>query len=120
MRTLAIASIHLGAGPEKIAHQFCRAESGSVVQCGDLEPIERRTAAERYKDSDPDQSNQVLAMLLEHSGEVVARGELYERLWPNGIIVEFEQGMNSVINLLLSSSRAHARTDPSPCCPLRV
>jgi TolB-like protein/Tfp pilus assembly protein PilF len=48
----------------------------------------------------PDQSVQVLAMLLEHSGEVVTREELYQRLWPNGTIVEFEHGINSVINRL--------------------
>jgi TolB-like protein len=39
-------------------------------------------------------------MLLEHSGEVVTRGELYQRLWPDGTIVEFEHGINSIINRL--------------------
>lgn len=48
----------------------------------------------------PDQSVQVLSMLLEHSGEVVTRTELYQRLWPNGTIVEFEHGINSIINRL--------------------
>ena len=48
----------------------------------------------------PDQSVQVLAILLEHSGEFVTRGELQRRLWPNGTIVEFEHGINSVINRL--------------------
>jgi TolB-like protein len=48
----------------------------------------------------PDQSVQVLAMLLERSGEVVTREELYQRLWPTGTIVEFEHGINSVINRL--------------------
>jgi TolB-like protein/Tfp pilus assembly protein PilF len=48
----------------------------------------------------PDQSIQVLAILLDRSGEVVTRGELQQRLWPNGTIVEFEHGINSVINRL--------------------
>jgi TolB-like protein/Tfp pilus assembly protein PilF len=48
----------------------------------------------------PDQSVQVLAMLLEHSGEVVTREELHQRLWPNGTIVEFDHGINSVVNRL--------------------
>src|SRR5215470_7405751 len=48
----------------------------------------------------PDQSIQVLAILLEQSGEVVTRAELQQRLWPNGTIVEFEHGINSVINRL--------------------
>jgi TolB-like protein len=39
-------------------------------------------------------------MLLERSGEVVTRGELYQRLWPDGTIVEFEHGINSIINRL--------------------
>src|SRR5262245_42781268 len=48
----------------------------------------------------PDQSIQDLAILLERSDEVVTRGELYQRLWPNGTIVEFEHGINSIINRL--------------------
>ena len=48
----------------------------------------------------PDQSLQVLAMLLENSGDVVTRQELQQRLWPNGTIVEFEHGINSVMNRL--------------------
>src|SRR5215813_6216139 len=48
----------------------------------------------------PDQSIQVLAILLDRSGEVVTRGELQQRLWPNGTIVEFEHSINSVINRL--------------------
>ena len=48
----------------------------------------------------PQQSIQVLAILLNHSGEVVTRGELQQKLWPNGTIVEFEHGINSIINRL--------------------
>src|SRR5258708_37843818 len=48
----------------------------------------------------PDQSIQVLAMLLEHPGEVVTREELHHRLWPNGTIVEFDHSINAAIKRL--------------------
>ena len=48
----------------------------------------------------PDQSIQVLAMLLEDPGEVVTREELHNRLWPNGTIVEFDHSINAAIKRL--------------------
>jgi serine/threonine protein kinase/Tol biopolymer transport system component len=48
----------------------------------------------------PDQSIQVLAMLLEHPGEVVTRKEVHHRLWPNGTIVEFDHSINAAIKRL--------------------
>jgi DNA-binding winged helix-turn-helix (wHTH) protein len=48
----------------------------------------------------PDQSIQVLAMLLEHPGEVVTREELHQKLWPNGTIVEFDHSINAAIKRL--------------------
>jgi Tol biopolymer transport system component/serine/threonine protein kinase len=48
----------------------------------------------------PDQSIEVLAMLLEHPGEVVTREELHRRLWPNGTIVEFDTSINAAIKRL--------------------
>lgn len=39
----------------------------------------------------PDQSVQILALLLEHPGQVVTREEVCQKLWPNGTIVEFDQ-----------------------------
>src|SRR6266852_1063096 len=48
----------------------------------------------------PDQSIQVLAMLLEYPGEVVTREELHHRLWPNGTIVEFDHSINAAIKRL--------------------
>jgi serine/threonine protein kinase len=48
----------------------------------------------------PDQSIQVLAMLLEHPGEVVMREEVHQRLWPNGTIVEFDHSINAAIKRL--------------------
>jgi serine/threonine protein kinase len=48
----------------------------------------------------PDQSIQVLAMLLEHPGEVVTREEVHQRLWPNGTNVEFDHSINAAIKRL--------------------
>jgi TolB-like protein/DNA-binding winged helix-turn-helix (wHTH) protein/Flp pilus assembly protein TadD len=41
---------------------------------------------------------QVLAMLLEHSGEVVTREELQKKLWPADTFVDFDHGLNKAIN----------------------
>jgi TolB-like protein/Tfp pilus assembly protein PilF len=46
------------------------------------------------------QSFQVLAILLEHPGDVVTREELNKRLWPDGTFVDFEQGLNAAVNRL--------------------
>jgi DNA-binding winged helix-turn-helix (wHTH) protein len=36
----------------------------------------------------------VLAMLVEHPGELVSRDDLRERLWPKDVYMDFEQGLN--------------------------
>ena len=41
---------------------------------------------------------QVLAMLLEHAGEVVSREELQKKLWPADTFVDFDHGLNKAIN----------------------
>jgi len=45
-----------------------------------------------------EQPFQVLAMLLEHVGEVVTREELQTKLWPADTIVDFDHGLNKAIN----------------------
>ncbi len=45
----------------------------------------------------PDQSLEILTMLLERPGEVISREEIRERLWPNGTIVDFEHSVNSAV-----------------------
>jgi TolB-like protein/DNA-binding winged helix-turn-helix (wHTH) protein/Flp pilus assembly protein TadD len=47
-----------------------------------------------------EQPFQVLAMLVEHSGEVVTREELKKRLWPADTFVDFDHGLNKAINKL--------------------
>jgi len=48
----------------------------------------------------PEQSFQILAMLLERPGEVVLRQEIQKRLWPNDTVVEFENSINAAIKRL--------------------
>ncbi len=45
-----------------------------------------------------EQPFQVLAMLLEHPGEVVAREELQKKLWPADTFVDFDHGLNKAIS----------------------
>src|SRR5208282_258104 len=43
---------------------------------------------------------QVLALLLEHPGDVVTREELHQKLWPSDTFVDFDTGLNSAIKKL--------------------
>jgi TolB-like protein/DNA-binding winged helix-turn-helix (wHTH) protein/Tfp pilus assembly protein PilF len=45
-----------------------------------------------------EQPFQILAMLLEHPGEVVTREELRTRLWPADTFVDFDHGLNKAIS----------------------
>lgn len=45
-----------------------------------------------------EQPFRVLAMLLEHPGEVVGREELQMELWPADTFVDFDHGLNKAIN----------------------
>jgi TolB-like protein/DNA-binding winged helix-turn-helix (wHTH) protein/Tfp pilus assembly protein PilF len=49
------------------------------------------------------QAYQVLALLLEHSGECVTREELQKRVWPSDTFVDFENGVNTAIKQLRAS-----------------
>ena len=64
----------------------------------DLHAAELRKAGARL--SLPAQSFQVLTLLLERPGDLVTREELRQRLWPNGTFVDFEHGLNAVVNRL--------------------
>jgi TolB-like protein/DNA-binding winged helix-turn-helix (wHTH) protein len=43
------------------------------------------------------QSFQVLAVLVEHAGEVVTREELHSKLWPADTFVDFDHGLNNAV-----------------------
>src|SRR5882762_7553586 len=45
-----------------------------------------------------EQPFQVLAMLLEHPGEVLTREELQRKLWPADTFVDFDHGLNKAIS----------------------
>jgi TolB-like protein/DNA-binding winged helix-turn-helix (wHTH) protein/Flp pilus assembly protein TadD len=45
-----------------------------------------------------EQPFQVLAMLLEHPGQVVKREELQKKLWPADTFVDFDHGLNKAVN----------------------
>ena len=47
-----------------------------------------------------DQSLKVLMELLERPGDLVTRDRLRQCLWPDGTFVDFEHGLNAVINRL--------------------
>jgi DNA-binding winged helix-turn-helix (wHTH) protein len=78
------------------------ASSGRVVRFGgfelDLHAAELRKAGARL--SLPAQSFDVLTLLLERPGDLVTREELRQRLWPSGTFVDFEHGLNAVVNRL--------------------
>src|SRR5690348_12618822 len=42
----------------------------------------------------------ILTALLERAGETLSRQELYQRLWPAGVHVDFEQGLNVALKKL--------------------
>jgi DNA-binding winged helix-turn-helix (wHTH) protein/predicted Ser/Thr protein kinase len=48
----------------------------------------------------PEQSFEILAMLVERPGDVVSREEIRARLWPHGTVVEFEHSVNSAVRRL--------------------
>jgi TolB-like protein/DNA-binding winged helix-turn-helix (wHTH) protein len=48
----------------------------------------------------PDQSFEVLVMLLERTGELVAREEIQKRLWSADTFVDFDHGLNNAVNRL--------------------
>src|SRR5579862_754335 len=59
-----------------------------------------------------EQPFQVLAMLLEHSGELVTREELQKKLWPVDTFVDFDHGLNKAISKIreaLSDSAESSR-----------
>ena len=60
----------------------------------------------------PPQSFQVLAILLDHPGQVVTREELQHRLWEDGVFVDFQNNLNTAISRVreaLADSAGHPR-----------
>jgi DNA-binding winged helix-turn-helix (wHTH) protein len=78
-------------------------DPGSAVLRFDVYAVDLR-AGELFKSGRKiklqEQPFQILAMLLEHSGEVVNRKELRERLWSEDTFVDFEPSLNTAIKKL--------------------
>src|ERR1700733_8295953 len=47
-----------------------------------------------------EQPLQILLLLLERPGEIVVRGEIRARLWPNETVVEFDHAINNAVRRL--------------------
>jgi DNA-binding winged helix-turn-helix (wHTH) protein len=47
-----------------------------------------------------EQPFQILAFFLEHAGEIVAREQIRQRLWPTDIFVDVDNSVNAAINRL--------------------
>ncbi len=85
------------SGPERIRFEGFEA---------DLRAEELRKAGRKVRL--PQQSFRVLAMLLERAGQLVTREELRARLWPAGVLIEYDQGLNAAINRLREALRDSA------------
>ena len=60
----------------------------------------------------PEQSFQVLALLLQRPGDLIPREEIRRRLWTAGTYVDFDHGVNKAVNRLrqaLGDSAIHPR-----------
>lgn len=78
------------------------AQSANLVRFGvfevDLQAGELRKSGVKIKLQE--QPFQILALLLEHPGQVVTREELRQRLWPADTFVEFDHSLNTSIKKL--------------------
>jgi TolB-like protein/Flp pilus assembly protein TadD len=86
---------------------------GSQVVCFDVYEADLRSGELRKQGLRvrlPEQPFQVLAILLEHPGEVVTRESLQKRLWRDGTFVDFEQGLNAAVKRLREALDDSAET----------
>src|SRR5690349_13886787 len=78
------------------------AQNTAVIRFGayevDLRTGELRKHGLRIKLQD--QPFQILAMLLEHPGDLVTREQIKERLWPAETFVDFDHSVNTAIRRL--------------------
>ena len=58
----------------------------------------------------PEQSFQILAVLLEHPGDMVTRDQLRERLWSANTFVDFDHSLSAAINKLRAALGDSAET----------
>ena len=61
--------------------------NSELRRCGVIVPLQQ-------------QPFRILAILLEHPGDLVTRQDLQQRLWPDGLHVDFEHSLNRSVNKL--------------------
>jgi len=85
---------------------------GGIVRFGpfeaDLSAHELRKQGQKI--SLQEQPFRVLALLLQHAGEVVPREELHNALWPADTFVEFDHGLNTAIKKIRQALNDSADT----------
>ncbi|MCU1270507.1 MAG: hypothetical protein JWN74_1801 [Acidobacteriaceae bacterium] len=82
------------APPSEIARKPAIARFG--VFEADLDARELRKQGRRLRLQD--QPFAVLAILLEHSGNVISREDLRQKLWPADTFVDFDHSLNTAVN----------------------
>jgi len=85
------------SGPERVCFDGFEAN----LRTGELHRSGRKVRL-------PNQSFNVLAMLLGRAGQLVTREELRARLWPSGTFVEYDQSLNAAVNRLREALRDSA------------
>jgi cholera toxin transcriptional activator len=93
----------MDAAPTRLVYRFATFEADPAT--GEL-----RKAGVRLRL--PEQPFRVLIMMLERPGELVTREEIRQKLWPADTFVDFDHGLNTVINRLretLGDSAANPR-----------
>jgi len=93
VRRVACANMGLAmdAAPTRLVYRFANYEA---------DPATGELRKEGVRLRLPDQPFRVLIMLLERPGELVTREEIRQRLWPADTFVDFDHGLNTVINRL--------------------
>ena len=74
----------------------------------DLKARELRRNGSKVKIQE--QPLELLAALLEHPGEIVSRGELRRKLWPEDTFVDFDHGLNAAVRRLREALGDSAET----------
>ena len=81
----------MDAAPSRLIYRFATYEANPAT--GEL-----RKAGVRLRL--PEQPFRVLVLLLERPGELVTREEIRQKLWPADTFVDFDHGLNTVVNRL--------------------
>ena len=82
---------HLPMNADRVNGRLCFGVFELDLRAGELRKRGLRVRLQQ-------QPFQVLAILIEHSGQVVSREELQKTVWPADTFVDFDHGLNKAIN----------------------